>query len=107
MPNNSNKNIEDDVPSYTDMIRKSSVSENIANYLGGPVTQPSTMIQLRQEATIHCQSNIDYYNRNNFITCNVTECLFDLENDPCETRNIAEQYPRVRKHGVNVKNCTN
>ena len=25
------------------------------------------------------------------------DCLFDLENDPCETNNIAESYPEMLK----------
>lgn len=92
---NKKSNEQTEVLSYTDTVLKSSVSQSITYYLGGPVTQPSTMNQLRQEATVYCRPNISYYNR--FTTCNVTECLFDINNDPCETKNIAQQYPRVRK----------
>jgi len=85
------------VPPYTETILTSAVSQSITYHLGGPVTQPSTMAQLRNEATVSCRFNVSYYS---FVTCNVTECLFDIENDPCETKNIAEQYPRVRKHQI-------
>ncbi|KAG5322762.1 ARSB Arylsulfatase, partial [Pseudoatta argentina] len=92
--NNSRKNIQEDVSSYTETILKSAVSQSITYHLGGPVTQPSTMVQLRNEATVSCRFNVSYYS---FVTCNVTECLFDIENDPCETKNIAEQYPRIAR----------
>lgn len=89
-----------EVLSYADTVLKSSVSQSITYHLGGPVTQPSTMNQLRQEATVYCRPNISYYN--SFTTCNVTECLFDINNDPCETKNIAQQYPRVRRIILNI-----
>ncbi|XP_018345852.1 PREDICTED: arylsulfatase B-like [Trachymyrmex septentrionalis] len=92
--NNSRKNIQEDVPPYTETILTSAVSQSITYHLGGPVTQPSTMVQLRNEATVSCRFNVSYYT---FVTCNVTECLFDIENDPCETKNIAEQYPRIAR----------
>ncbi|XP_025163968.1 arylsulfatase I isoform X2 [Harpegnathos saltator] len=101
------KNEPTEVPSYTETVLKSLVSQSITYHLGGPVTQPSTINQLRQEATVHCRSNGSY---NRFTTCNVTECLFDINNDPCETKNIAQQYPRIareldlflEKYGRNV-----
>lgn len=91
MHNEPKKIIQEDVPLYTDTVLKSAVSESITRHLGDPVTQPSTMIQLRREATVNCRP------RDNFITCNVTECLFDINNDPCETKNIAEQYSRISR----------
>lgn len=96
-----NKNEQTEVLSYSDSVLKSSVSQSITYHLGGPVTQPSTMNQLRQEATVYCHRNISYYN--SFTTCNVTECLFDINNDPCETKNIAQQYPRVSEANLNVE----
>lgn len=90
MPSDPRKIIQEDVPPYTETILKSVVSETITICLGDPVTQPSTIVQLRREATVNCRS------RHSFLTCNVTECLFDINNDPCETKNIAEQYSRVR-----------
>ncbi|XP_076623888.1 arylsulfatase B [Colletes latitarsis] len=82
---------------YTDLVLESSVSQDITFHLGGPVTQPSTMKQLRQEATVQCRPNMTYFSRHVFTTCNVTECLFDIANDPCETKNIAESYPRIAR----------
>lgn len=38
-----------------------------------------------------------YYYRRSFTFCNVTECLFDIVNDPCETKNIAEAYARIAR----------
>lgn len=94
--NYSRKNTQENL-SYNETILKSAVSQSITYHLGGPVTQPSTMIQLRRQATVHCSLNTTLLYRDHFVTCNVTECLFDIENDPCETKNIVEQYPRVRK----------
>ncbi|XP_076749579.1 arylsulfatase B [Xylocopa sonorina] len=80
---------------YTDDVLRSVVSQSM--YLGGPVTQPSTMSRLREEATIHCEVNVTHYHGYAFTTCNVTECLFDVVNDPCETKNVAEAYSRIAK----------
>ncbi|KAL6419849.1 hypothetical protein ACFW04_011150 [Cataglyphis niger] len=95
MPNDPRKSLHEkaykNMPPYTDTILKSVVSKSITHHLGDPVTQPSTIIQLRREATVNCQP------RDSFITCNVTECLFDINNDPCETRNIAKQYSRISR----------
>jgi len=98
---NPRKKIEEDTPSYTDTVLKSTVSQSITHHLGGPVTQPSTMVQLRRDATVHCQYIM--YN-NSFTTCNVTECLFDIYEDPCETKNIAQQFPRVRNQSIWILN---
>ncbi|XP_076665852.1 arylsulfatase B [Andrena cerasifolii] len=84
-------------PPYADLVLKSSVSQSITYHLGGPVTQPSTIMQLRRDASVQCRPNVTYFNRHVFTTCNVTECLFDIVNDPCETKNIAEAYPRVAR----------
>lgn len=86
-----------ETPPYTDQVLKSSVSQSITYHLGGPVTQPSTMMQLRREASVQCRPNMTYFTRTIFTTCNVTECLFDIVNDPCETKNIAESYPRIAR----------
>ncbi|XP_029052715.2 arylsulfatase B-like isoform X1 [Osmia bicornis bicornis] len=86
-----------ETPPYTDIVLKSSVSQSITYHLGGPVTQPSTMMQLRREATVQCRPNMTYYHRHIFTTCNVTECLFDIVNDPCEMKNVADAYPRIAR----------
>ncbi|XP_071876830.1 arylsulfatase B [Bombus fervidus] len=85
------------LPTYTDIVMKSTVSESLTYHLGGPVTQPSTMVRLRQDATVQCNANFTYYRRQMLTPCNVTECLFDIVNDPCETRNIAETYVRIAR----------
>lgn len=82
---------------YTETILKSSVSQSITYHLGGPVTQPSTIVRLRREATVQCYQNMTYYHRHVFTTCNVTECLFDIVQDPCETKNVAEAYSRIAR----------
>lgn len=97
--NYSRKISQENVTSYSETILTSTVSQSITYHLGDPVTQPSTMTQLRRDATVQCRFHDTTYN-SNFVTCNVTECLFDIENDPCETRNIVEQYPRVRKRST-------
>lgn len=86
-----------ETPPYTEVVLKSAVSQSITYHLGGPVTQPSTMVQLRREATVQCHPNMSYYYRHSFTFCNVTECLFDIVNDPCETKNIAEAYARIAR----------
>ncbi|XP_033312190.1 arylsulfatase B-like [Bombus bifarius] len=85
------------LPTYTDIVMKSTVSESLTYHLGGPVTQPSTMVRLRQDATVQCNVNFTYYRRQMLTPCNVTECLFDIVNDPCETRNIAKTYVRIAR----------
>ncbi|XP_011689983.1 PREDICTED: arylsulfatase B-like [Wasmannia auropunctata] len=92
--NDSRKSTHEYVPPYYEAILNSTVSQSIKYHLGGPVTQPSTIMQLRQDATVNCRSNASLYN---FITCNVTECLFDIKNDPCETKNVVNQYPRIAR----------
>ena len=87
------------VPLYnTTKVMRSAVSGSISAHLGGPVTQESAMVNLRLQATVQCFANSTYYSypiRNTFTTCNETECLFDIINDPCEVKNIAKQYPSV------------
>ncbi|XP_012275486.1 arylsulfatase B [Orussus abietinus] len=85
-----------DVPLYnTTRVLRSAVSRSITAHLGGPVTQPSAMITLRQKATVQCYANATHFIRHNSGSCNETECLFDIVNDPCEIRNIAKEYPRM------------
>ncbi|XP_011502861.1 PREDICTED: arylsulfatase B-like [Ceratosolen solmsi marchali] len=81
----------------TTKILKSAVSDAIREHLGVPVTQESAMWQLQSQATVQCRpnmTNLHYTNRYNFASCNETECLFDLSIDPCETNNIAKNFPR-------------
>lgn len=81
---------------YNDtLVLGSTVSKSITTYLGGPITQPSAMIPLRNKASVECEGYSGQLRRRNYDTCNETECLFDIVNDPCETKNIARDYPKV------------
>ncbi|XP_008547369.1 arylsulfatase B [Microplitis demolitor] len=73
---------------YT-LVHSSVVSSAISAHLGDPMTQPSAMTHLREQATVLCKR------KSTFSYCNETECLFDIVNDPCEATNIAKQYPKV------------
>ena len=54
------------------------------------------MFVLRSQATVQCWHNTTiYFDKYNLAPCNVTECLFDIVNDPCEAINIAKSYPKV------------
>ncbi|XP_045763072.1 arylsulfatase I-like isoform X2 [Maniola jurtina] len=48
------------------------------------------VLELRQAATIKCD-------RKNQIVCNALKapCLYNIEEDPCETRNLADEEPAV------------
>ncbi|KOX74856.1 Arylsulfatase B [Melipona quadrifasciata] len=86
-----------ETPPYTKVVLKSIVSQSLIHHLGGPVTQPSTMLQLRRDGTVQCDTNLTYSDRSLLTYCNVTECLFDIVNDPCETKNVAKVYVRIAK----------
>lgn len=51
----------------------------------------STMLKLRQEAEVICNSN------HTEIECNPLRepCLFNVVDDPCEKANLAHEYPHV------------
>ncbi|XP_043275094.1 arylsulfatase B-like [Venturia canescens] len=81
-----------DVPEYNyTTVHRSAVASSISAHIQGPMTQPSQMSHLRDQASVICRRSM----RNVFSTCNETECLFDIVNDPCETNNIAKQYPKI------------
>lgn len=85
-------------PYNTTRILKSAVSDSIREHLGVPVTQESVMWQLQSQATVLCRANISntpYVSRYSYISCNASDCLFDLTLDPCETSNIAKNYPKI------------
>lgn len=91
-------------------VHRSAVASSISAHLQGPMTQPSQMSHLRDQASVICRRSM----KNVFSTCNDTECLFDIVNDPCETNNIAKQYPKVKNTvtyysliftGSNVPKC--
>lgn len=79
---------------YT-LVHRSSVATAISAHLGDPMTQPSVMTHLREEATVLCNSLFNRTVRSRSPCENDTECLFDIVNDPCEERNVAKQYPKV------------
>lgn len=87
------------MPLYnTTKVLQSAVSDAIRQHLGGPVVQASSMWHLQSLATVLCRPNVTnmlYVNRPTLSSCNDSECLFDLLNDPCETNNIAKSYPKV------------
>lgn len=97
-----NRKTDRNVSFYTDRILGSLALSSISSLLGGPVTQPSTMSRLRNEATVYCTDDSFFTTTNSFITCNVSQCLFDILMDPCERRNLAIQYPAVKKPYSNI-----
>ncbi|KAK0076061.1 hypothetical protein PV325_005936 [Microctonus aethiopoides] len=79
-----------EVPPYNyTLVHRSFVATAISAHLGDPMTQPSAMTHLREQASVLCRR------KSTFSYCNETECLFDIVNDPCEATNIAKQYPKV------------
>ena len=54
-----------------------------------------TILELRKNATIYCPPKEDTANTN---PCHITQgCLFDIESDPCERNNLAENNPEIVK----------
>ncbi|XP_046604335.1 arylsulfatase B-like [Neodiprion virginianus] len=84
-----------DVFYNTSLVIGSAVSKTITTYLGGPITQYSAMIPLRLNASVECTVYPGPFRKSHFDTCNETECLFDIINDPCETKNIARDFPKI------------
>ncbi|XP_045459566.1 arylsulfatase J-like [Melitaea cinxia] len=62
----------------------------------GLMPDSDTILKLRKEATVVC-------NNNNQIPCNPLKapCLFDIEQDPCETRNLADSEPEILRNMLN------
>ncbi|KAL0839915.1 hypothetical protein ABMA28_016532 [Loxostege sticticalis] len=73
------------------------VDQVLKSLAGQAITQlglmPDTdkILQIREEATLKCNTSIVP------ITCKplVAPCLFNIEEDPCEKRNLAEQEPEI------------
>lgn len=71
------------------LVHTSVVSSAIHAHLGHPMTQPTYMTHLWENATVVCE------HKSTFSYCNETECLFNILTDPCERTNIAKRYPKV------------
>lgn len=78
--------------SYTDAVlgSRTSMALHGVKSAGNKKLTPLKIFELRQQATISC--NIA---NNPIIVCNPLEapCLFDIKNDPCERKNLADIYP--------------
>ncbi|XP_028173731.1 arylsulfatase B [Ostrinia furnacalis] len=72
-----------------DLILKSPAGQAI-NKLG-LMPDKDKIRQLREEATVNCNASIVP------ITCKplVAPCLFNIKEDPCEQRNLAEEEPEI------------
>ncbi|CAH2092382.1 unnamed protein product [Euphydryas editha] len=62
----------------------------------GLMPDNDTVLKLRREATVECD-------KNSHIPCNPLKapCLFNIEQDPCETRNLANSEPEVLRSMLN------
>ncbi|XP_031636044.1 arylsulfatase I-like isoform X2 [Contarinia nasturtii] len=55
--------------------------------------------EIRFKAKVTCNGNIPPNNNNSVAACNpiISPCLFNISDDPCETTNIAAQFPDIVK----------
>ncbi|XP_065211898.1 arylsulfatase B-like [Planococcus citri] len=69
----------------------------IANELFLPVANEIDMQNRRSQATIRCDSASLWPTgtTGNVLSCQVTPCLFNIDNDPCERNNVARQFPSI------------
>ncbi|XP_039296263.1 arylsulfatase G [Nilaparvata lugens] len=54
-----------------------------------------TFLQLRTQSTISCPNSNRTINPDN--ECYKSECLYDLETDPCENENVIDRFPELGK----------
>lgn len=70
---------------------------SIANALFLPWASELDIKNRRSQATIRCDSAPLWPTgtSTNTMSCQVTPCLFNIENDPCERNNVARQFPAI------------
>lgn len=94
---------------YSDMILSSNVGKALSKYSKSSKNQSQNTIEASEE--IISAEEIDEIRSKAQIMCNefsppaidstahcnpmVSPCLFDIQNDPCETTNLALQFPNV------------
>lgn len=74
--------------SYTNSI----LTSNVGKVLEKSKLSAKKILNLRKSATIACNENHNPINKCDLMT---KPCLFNIINDPCERRNLAETYPEV------------
>lgn len=94
---------------YSEFILKSNVGKALLKFAGsnkckgqryvGARTDSITadeINEIRRKATITCNGYTPPTNTS-VTVCNPIEepCLFDIENDPCETTNLAKEFPEI------------
>lgn len=76
---------------YVDLVLSSTVGKVLGSSINNKLTTEK-ISKLREKATINCSDA-----KNPINACNVLSkpCLFNILNDPCERKNLAEIYPAV------------
>lgn len=71
------------------------------NYVGthSGIISDDEINEIRIKAKVTCNGYTPPRDNNSAKSCNplVTACLFDINNDPCETMNLASQFPDIVK----------
>lgn len=70
-------------------VLTSPAASAIAN-ISASVLTATKIKKLRKEATIVCKSLTDS------SSCTNRTCLFNVDKDPCEIKDISSKYPKVR-----------
>lgn len=71
---------------------------SIANALFLPWANELEIQNRRSQATVRCDSAPLWPTgtpNTNMMSCQITPCLFNIENDPCERNNVARQFPTI------------
>lgn len=90
------KNPKDYSPETYDIlaVTSSMAGRTIMNLNDYDLPREENMIEMRDKATIRCGAKLDP----KFKKC-YEPCLFDIQNDPCETTDILQQNPEVSTIG--------